>query len=211
MPPISSPLPDNPQWLERPTAQDYQLARPKQAEAQKVAGVAILFCGITADGHLDPCKAEEETPTGMGFGDAAVALAPKFRMAATTAAGETVGGHYYRLRIRFTLPLPVLPDGVRLIGHPTWTSQPGGQQSSTYYPDRALRMGQGGNALIQCVVVEGGRLDACTVLDEDPPEFGFGHALLKLAPFFQMAPVDADGQPVVGGVVRVPMSFRPGA
>ena len=57
-------------------------------------------------------------------------------------------------------------------------------------------------------VARDGLLIHCKVLAEDPRGAGFGEAALKLSERFKMKPMSRDGQPVAGGVVRIPIKFR---
>jgi protein TonB len=51
-----------------------------------------MTCKVTAEGTLTQCVITEETPAGLGFGQASLALVPKFRMKPKTDAGEPVEG-----------------------------------------------------------------------------------------------------------------------
>lgn len=46
------------------------------------------------------------------------------------------------------------------------------------------------------------------MVSETPPDYGFGQAALRLSQTFQMQPKIADGTPVAGGTVRIPIVFR---
>lgn len=76
-----------------------------------------------------------------------------------------------------------------------------------YYPERAQRMEKGGSATIQCTVTAKGTVTACSVVSEEPADFGFGEAALKLSRLFKMKPKTEDGAPVEGGTVRIPLRF----
>jgi protein TonB len=58
------------------------------------------------------------------------------------------------------------------------------------------------------MVAETGELNRCVVASETPEGFGFGASAIAMAGLFRMQSVDQDGQPIRGGVVRIPINFR---
>jgi protein TonB len=102
------------------------------------------------------------------------------------------------------------PAQPKLIGNPNWLRRPDGAQLTKYYPPRAMDQEIAGSATLTCVVTASGRLNACRVAAETPAGEGFGEAAMKLSAFFQMSPRTVDGQPVDGGVVRIPIRFSLG-
>ena len=71
-------------------------------------------------------------------------------------------------------------------------------------PDRATRMNQSGRATIRCGVTTSGTLTDCSVVSEDPPDFGFGAMALKESRRFRMKPKTVDGVAVTGTTI-IPM------
>lgn len=74
---------------------------PEAARRAHQEGEATLDCVVAEDGGLG-CALVEETPHGWGFGDAAVQLTQKFRVAARTTDGRTTGGGHLSLSILFS-------------------------------------------------------------------------------------------------------------
>lgn len=78
-----------------------------------------------------------------------------------------------------------------------------------YFPDRALRMGVDGSAVIECVLSAEGDLDECVPVAESAPNFGFAFASLEMAKqrAITAAPRLVDGVPLDGEVVQVVVPF----
>lgn len=98
--PPAPPVIVGPRWLERPTGADYERHWPRAALGQEIEGSASLDCLVSADGRLN-CTVVSEDPPNMGFGEAAVQVSRRFRMAPETANGQPTAGGRYRLRIPF--------------------------------------------------------------------------------------------------------------
>ncbi len=104
----------NPDWARKPSGEDMMRFYPKAAADSGVEGAATLHCEVAATGDLVGCRADSETPTGQGFAEAALALAPTFKMKAQTKDGVPVDGGKINIPIRFRLPKPQNPLTVEL-------------------------------------------------------------------------------------------------
>jgi protein TonB len=119
----------------------------------------------------------------------------------------------------FSIPDPPAPEPLapeparptpRVIANPNWASRPNAEDMARYYPERAQRLGKSGGVVLECQVTAKGAVAGCAVLSEDPAEFGFGDAALKLARLFKLKPGMVGDQAVEGAMVKIPIAFRIG-
>ena len=102
-PPRPRPVITDPHWLRQPTADEFADAYPRRALDVGKAGVVSLTCTVAASGDLADCSVTEESPTGWGFGAAALSLSKRFRLVPREEDGRPTGGALVRIPIRFAL------------------------------------------------------------------------------------------------------------
>lgn len=94
----------DPRWISMPDPDRIQGAYPKAAaDAGVKAGVGVIDCATASDGHLTDCKVSREDPRGLGFGEAAMTVAPIMQMNPWTDDGRPVDGARIKLPIQFKL------------------------------------------------------------------------------------------------------------
>ncbi len=92
------PMVTQPSWLQTPTAEDIGRVTPLLPEPPAEVHV-LMVCRITAAGGLEACTIRSESPTGLGYGAAALALAPIFKMPAVDLDGRPVAGRMVQIPI----------------------------------------------------------------------------------------------------------------
>jgi TonB family protein len=75
-----NPPPDLPHWDDAPNFYAVLDAYPAAERRARVRGRAVLACTVRQDHRLN-CENHSERPAGRGFGAAAMALSPQFRVA----------------------------------------------------------------------------------------------------------------------------------
>ncbi len=102
--PTRPPMITRPDWIQKPSGADFSDFYPKAALATRAPGHTTLRCAVIAAGDLTNCRVVGEDPVGQGFGDAALAMAPKFRMKPQTRDGAPVSGGEINIPIRWLPP-----------------------------------------------------------------------------------------------------------
>jgi|GEM_PF-1968112 len=87
---------------------------------------------------------------------------------------------------------------------PDWVRRP--RDLGRYYPVRARERGVEGSVTLNCLVDVSGALD-CDVTSENPANWGFGDAALRISRDYQMVPATQDGR-AVAARHRMVIPFR---
>jgi TonB family protein len=95
-----------------------------------------------------------------------------------------------------------------VLKNPVWAQKPTMAEMVSVYPKTAEKTNVSGKAVIDCRVGRDGRLGACSIRKQDPAQYGFGQAALKLTPRFRMEAKDADGRSTAGAAVTIPILFK---
>lgn len=93
-----------PIWTRRFNPEALQSIYPAKAKAAGLkTGRAVVRCLVGEAGGLGDCTVEEETPPGLGFGDAAVTMAKAMALVRWTQDGFPAEGVAVTMPIRMTL------------------------------------------------------------------------------------------------------------
>lgn len=89
------------EWAVRPQGADFARHYPMRALQTGVSGIGVLDCIVLESGRVD-CLPAFETPSGAGFGQAAVRISESFR---ADISGENAAkvGNRVRIDIRFSI------------------------------------------------------------------------------------------------------------
>jgi hypothetical protein len=199
-------------WLRKPTASDLLAVYPVEALREGLAGQALISCLASIQGVLFDCYVQRETPPGVGFGSAAIALTPQFLMKPATLEGKPVVS-VVRIPVNWEKSAAGSQGGfgVRKTVLPTlvWLAAPTYSDVAAAYPAKARASKAAGRATLYCNFVSDGRLTACDVVAEEPRGMGFGAAARKLAPLFRSPTELGDGKGLIGASLQLPFTFDP--
>jgi len=90
-------------WRRQPAADVVQFFYPSDAQRKKIGGMVIVRCRINEAGVPHDCQIASETPDDLGFGEAALKLAPLFELNPKIANGRAVESTV-RIPITFKMP-----------------------------------------------------------------------------------------------------------
>ncbi len=87
-------------WFREPGARDFARFYPREALEEDQSGRVVLDCVISGGGRLD-CSVANESPSGYGFGRAALSIARQTRVDPTLPDGSSASGRHLRLPLQF--------------------------------------------------------------------------------------------------------------
>ncbi|MBL8771962.1 MAG: TonB family protein [Phenylobacterium sp.] len=193
-------------WTQAPSYEEVAAAYPAKARAERKGGRATVGCDMTDEGRLARCNVLTSEPRGYGFDIAAKSLAKSFMMEVRSDADRKAArGLEFHVPIVFDPGM--LDPATRVVGKPSWAALPKGDQLMEAFKD--VETTGSSRATLSCAVGSGGVLTDCSVLQETPAGAGVGAAALKLVPMFRMTTWTAEGLPVVGGRVNIPIRYEP--
>jgi len=99
----ASPAVVSPQWVKQPGAELMQEFYPVAAELVRLPGRVMLNCMVGLEGKAEDCTVAAEAPAGLGFGAAALHLAPAFRFRPGRVGGKPERAAAM-IPVRFALP-----------------------------------------------------------------------------------------------------------
>lgn len=194
-------------WEKAPSWADLIAANPTAGGARPVAGRVGLRCRMEETGLLEACQVIEAQPKGRRFDAAARRLAQSFEIVNDAAYRRQAAGAYLNLTIAF--PDPAQPIGPRRLAKPVWKRLISPKLVLNLFPAAAHKAGVGaGRGTLECVAAEDGALDQCRIVAEAPAGLGFGATALSIARAMQLNPWTAQGEPVGGALVSLPILLK---
>lgn len=193
-------------WAHAPTFDDMAASWP--ANAGKLSGgSAVLRCRVGSRAELADCRVAGQIPKGSAFGEAALQLVAKFRLADRSAAAVPpdcdvlVSFHFFD---------PASPMAqARTVTKPDWIDQINAGLAYAVYPPQAADADvQAGLGVADCLVGPEGALTDCRVGRASPEGFGFGEAAVRVVSVMHMDIWTPEGRPTAGARVKVPVQFR---
>ncbi len=87
-------------WVREPSARDFARYFPNEALEEGQSGNVTLSCIIGGGGRL-ACSVASESPSGYGFGNAAIGISRQLRVRTTLPDGSSAEGREMRLPLSF--------------------------------------------------------------------------------------------------------------
>ncbi|HEX3919497.1 MAG TPA: TonB family protein [Caulobacteraceae bacterium] len=205
------PIVGNPDWLRQPSVNE--LVQYFPADARGATGKVLVQCVVTDRGAVEKCAVNKETPTGHGFGAAALAMTQLFQMRPMTLDGLPVGGGQVLIPIGFEGNNGVGGDNtpsmmsLRLLSNAPFTAVPTLAAMSSAFPRGAIGKAPSGHVVLRCGLRKDGTLSGCDPIADDPAGRGFDSAALALSKTFRVWILPEWGN-ISSLRVDIPFDFR---
>ena len=194
----------------QPAAAAIQDPYPPAARALNLSGHVTLGCTAGADGRVYDCGVASEDPSGWGFGQGALKLAPTLNVGAGDANRPVQVPIAFRLEAaEVSNPQIKAPGFFIPSDQVNWLQKPDANDYGLTYPARAQEYDRPVQVEAACRVAAGGVLTACVVLSAKPDSKDIVEAVAQVASRFRMASTTRGGGPVDNGVVKVTLDWSP--
>ncbi|MFL5297351.1 MAG: TonB family protein [Phenylobacterium sp.] len=200
---------DDPVWAQAAGFDD--LARAYPAKGAGLEGYVAAHCMVERSGGeagaLRSCQVIKESPEGHDFGKAALSLTSKFRIAPAALVRAPHGTPLW-----VDIPIRLVPPAQaqdRTVMAPLWLAGFDTRTAPRVFPPEAAASGlTTGRGVARCKVGPDGAMSDCVPEPGEPDGLGFSEAAAKLASAMRMNLWSADGAPVQGGVVHIPIRLN---
>lgn len=163
-----------PEWIRRPSASELNAAWPSEALRKGISGTAIIDCRVNLTGALEDCRVAEEKPDKLGFGVAAILLAPTVRMKPAMQDNKPIVS---RGRFPIAFKNEVGSDRgerrapVKILTAPPYDRTPSYTDIIDAWPATVRKDEVGGKAALRCRLRETGLLEDCDFSFVSSPSF----------------------------------------
>jgi TonB family protein len=189
----SDTLPD---WLRKPTFDQLMATYPQEAGKKGKSGMAKIRCWVQLSGLLRSCTVINESPPGLGFGSAALVLAPTMLMKPATRQGQPVESEV-TIPIVFKLDYPLniaSSKSIMVMSQVVWAKAPTMTEILSALDKKVGDKFAQGRVAYQCAVDRGtGRLHDCVVANVSADMVQFQGVAHGLTSKFQVDPAAVSG------------------
>lgn len=194
-----------PDWDKRPTGDQVAKYYPDEATDQSISGVTVIKCRVTLYGRAKDCLVVKESPAGMGFGEASLALADReFRFKPGRVDGKPADGMWIQIPLSFQSPSPTARY---VITEAVWEQAPTFDDMRAAWPESAGDLAVG-TSVLRCAVAPSGsgKLTNCTIAGQVPKGSPFGAAARTLIDKLRLKATPEEARKYAGADIAV--SFR---
>ena len=171
--PKGATIPD-PVWASMPSDSDYTKAMPAKAKAKRLSGHVTLSCAVGGDGRFTSCGVLEEAPLDLGFGDAAIVVADKYRMQPKSKSGKPTEGGEVVFPVNFRGEETEASSAVTyksagtVVLKPVWQAAPGRQDVAQAYGSVPSPRPASIRIIFRCNLKKDGGLSDCEAVNTSP-------------------------------------------